>query len=212
MKLYYSPGACSLSPHIVALEADLPLTLEKTDLASKKTASGQDFTAINPKGYVPALQLDDGTLLTEGPAIVQFLADKAPGAKLIPAAGTLERYRVLEWLMWQMGGPGPMFGQVHHFVKYNKGKAPYAEERYLKEAHRLYAVLDRRLAGREFVAGGYSIADIAIWPWVSRYEWQTVDLDQYPNVKRWYVAIGRRPAVQKGYKVPKDVGEVPMPA
>ena len=83
--------------------------------------------------------------------------------------------------MWQMGGPGPMLGQAHHFVKYNKGKAPYAEERYLKEAHRLYGVLDRRLAGREFVADDYSIADIAIWPWISRFEWQTIDLNQFPE-------------------------------
>ena len=88
--------------------------------------------------------------------------------------------------MWQMGGLGPMLGQVHHFVKYNKGKAPYAEERYLKEAHRLYGVLDRRLAGHEYVADDYSIADIAIWPWISRFEWQTIDMNQYPNVKRWY--------------------------
>ena len=100
--------------------------------------------------------------------------------------------------MWQMGGPGPMFGQVHHFVKYNPGKAPYAEERYLKEAHRLYGVLDRRLADHEYVAGDYSIADIAIWPWVSRYEWQTVDLNKYPNVKRWYVAIAKRPGDAEG--------------
>ena len=111
-----------------------------------------------------------------------------------------------------MGGPGPIFGQVHHFVKYNKGKAPYAEERFSKEAHRLYGVLDRRLADHEFVADAYSIADIAIWPWVSRYEWQEVDLNKYPNVKRWYVTIANRPAVQKGYKVPKDVGEIPLPA
>jgi glutathione S-transferase len=86
------------------------------------------------------------------------------------------RYRVIEWLMWQMGGPGPMLGQVHHFVKYNKGKAPYAEERYLKEGQRLYKVLNTRLEGREFVADQYSIADIAIWPWISRFEWQTIDL------------------------------------
>ena len=101
--------------------------------------------------------------------------------------------------------------QVHHFVKYNKGKAPYAEERYLKEAHRLYGVLDCRLAQHEFVADEYSIADIAIWPWVSRYEWQTVDLNAYTNVKRWYTVIAGRPAVQRGYEVPKDVGEIPMP-
>src|SRR6202022_584551 len=95
--------------------------------------------------------------------------------------------------------------------KYNKGKAPYAEERYLNEANRLYGVLDRRLADREFVADEYSIADIAIWPWISRYEWQTIDLDQYPNVKRWYVAIARRPAVERGYHVPKKMQEIPMP-
>ena len=110
------------------------------------------------------------------------------------------RYRTIEWLMWQMGGTGPMLGQVHHFVKYNKGKAPYAEERYLKEAHRLYGVLDKRLDGRDFVAGDYSIADIAIWPWISRFEWQTIDLKQYPNVKRWYVdhrgAAGRAEGLQ----------------
>jgi GST-like protein len=113
--------------------------------------------------------------------------------------------------MWQMGGPGPMLGQVHHFVKYNKGKAPYAEERYLKEAQRLYGVLDRRLADHEFVADEYSIADIAIWPWISRYEWQTMDLNEFPNVKRWYVAIANRPAVRKGYDVPKKVQDIPMP-
>ena len=98
--------------------------------------------------------------------------------------------------MWQMGGAGPAFGQTHHFVKYNKGKAPYAEERFLKETHRLYKVLNTRLEGREFVADEYSIADIAIWPWISRFEWQTVDLKQYPNVKRWYETIAARPAVQ----------------
>jgi GST-like protein len=92
-----------------------------------------------------------------------------------------------------------------------QGKVPYAEERYLKEAHRLYSVLDRRLAQHEFVADDYSIADIAIWPWVSRYEWQTVDLNAYANVKRWYTVIAGRPAVQRGYKVPKDVGEIPVP-
>jgi GST-like protein len=118
---------------------------------------------------------------------------------------------VIEWLMWQMGGVGPMFGQVHHYTKYNPGKAPYAEERYLKEAHRLYGVMNKQLGEHEYLADDYSIADIAVWPWVSRYEWQTVDLKQYPNVLRWYLAIANKPATQKGYKVPKDVGEVPIP-
>jgi GST-like protein len=144
----------------------------------------------------------------ESGAILIYLADKT--GKLLPKSGE-GRYRVIEWLMWQMGGPGPMLGQVHHFVKYNKGKAPYAEERYLKEAHRLYKVLNTRLENREFVADQYSIADIAIWPWISRFEWQTIDMKQYPNVKRWYETIAARPAVQKGYKVPKDMGPVPMP-
>src|SRR6266542_6446882 len=145
----------------------------------------------------------------ESGAILLYLAEKA--GQLLPREPA-RRYRVIEWLMWQMGGTGPMFLQVYHFVKFNKGKAPYAEERYLKEAHRLYGVLDRRLADRELVADDYSIADIAIWPWVSRFEWQTIDLNEYPNVKRWYTTIAKRPAVQKGYKVPKDVGEVPIPA
>jgi len=110
-----------------------------------------------------------------------------------------------------MGGVGPMLGQAHHFLKYNRGKAPYAEERYLKETQRLYAVLDRRLADHEFVVDDYSIADISIWPWISRYEWQTIDLNAYPNVKRWYVTIANRAAVKKGYDVPKKVQDIPMP-
>jgi GSH-dependent disulfide-bond oxidoreductase len=144
----------------------------------------------------------------ESGAILIYLAEKA--GKLLPRE--LEpRMRAIEWLMWQMGGVGPMVGQAHHFLKYNRGKAPYAEERYLKEAQRLYGVLDRRLEGRDFVADSYSIADIAIWPWISRYEWQTIDLNAYPNVKRWYLAIAARPAVQKGYHVPRKVQDIPMP-
>lgn len=111
--------------------------------------------------------------------------------------------------MWQMGGLGPICGQVHHFTKFNPGKAPYAEERYLNEAKRLYGVLDRQLADRDYVAGTYSIADIAIWPWISRFEWQTIDLSEYPNVKSWYNRIADRPAVQKGYHVPKFTMDIP---
>jgi GST-like protein len=122
------------------------------------------------------------------------------------------RWRTIEWLMWQMGGIGPMLGQVHHFVKYNAGKAPYAEERYLKEAHRLYGVLDRQLGEGPYIVGAYSIADMAIWPWISRFEWQTIDLNAYPNVKRWYMAIAARPAVKRGYDVPIKQAGIPMPA
>ena len=194
---------------IMLEEVEFPYTVHPVNIG-KDEQFDPAFLRISPNNEIPAIvDRDNGMALFESGAILMYLAEKT--GKLWPKEGEAH-WRTVEWLMWQMGGVGPMLGQVHHFVKYNKGKAPYAEERYLKEAHRLYAVLDRRLAGREFVAGGYSIADIAIWPWVSRYEWQTVDLDQYPNVKRWYVTIGRRPAVQKGYKVPKDVGEVPMPA
>ena len=168
-----------------------------------------EFLAISPNNKIPAIvDRDNGFALMESGAILLYLAEKT--GKLMPK-DLQPRYRVIEWLMWQMGGPGPLLGQVHHFVKYNKDKAPYAEERFLKEAHRLYGVLDRRLAEREYVADDYSIADIAIWPWISRFEWETIDLNQYPNVKRWYVAIANRPAVQRGYHVPKRVNDIPMP-
>ena len=189
-------------------EMELPYTVHAVDIG-KDEQFNPEFIQISPNNRIPAIvDRDNGTALMESGAILIYLADKT--GKLLPTSGD-GRYRVIEWLMWQMGGPRPMFGQVHHFVKYNKGKAPYAEERYLKEAHRLYGVLDRRLASHEYVADQYSIADIAIWPWVSRYEWQTVDLATYPNVKRWYTAIAKRPAVQRGYKVPKDVGGIPLP-
>ncbi|HEV3396890.1 MAG TPA: glutathione S-transferase N-terminal domain-containing protein [Xanthobacteraceae bacterium] len=193
---------------IMLEEVGLPYTAHPIDI-SKDEQFKPDFLEISPNNRIPAIvDRDNGFHLMESGAILLYLAEKT--GKLMPK--DLERrYRVTEWLMWQMGGPGPMLGQVHHFVKYNKGKAPYAEERYLKEAHRLYGVLDRRLAGREFVADEYSIADIAIWPWISRFEWQTIDLGQYANVKRWYVAIANRPAVQRGYDVPKKVSDIPMP-
>ncbi len=114
--------------------------------------------------------------------------------------------------MWQMGGLGPMLGQVHHFTKFNPGKAPYAQERFLNEGNRIYGVLDRKLEGKDYiVANEYSIVDMAIWPWISRFEWQTIDLDQYPNVKRWYKSIAARPAVQKGYHIPKFTQDIPVP-
>jgi GSH-dependent disulfide-bond oxidoreductase len=193
---------------IMLEEVGLPYTAHAVDI-SKDEQFKPEFLKISPNNRIPAIvDRDNGYHLMESGAILIYLADKT--GKLLPKDSD-KRYRVIEWLMWQMGGPGPMLGQVHHFVKYNKGKAPYAEERYLKEAHRLYGVLDRRLAGREFVADDYSIADIAIWPWISRFEWQTIDMGQYANVKRWYLDIAKRPAVQRGYDVPKKVGDIPMP-
>jgi GST-like protein len=159
-------------------EMGLPYTVHAVDIG-KDEQFKPEFLKISPNNRIPAIvDRDNGLSLMESGAILIYLADKC--GKLLPKSGEA-RYRTIEWLMWQMGGPGPMFGQVHHFTKYNPGKAPYAEERYLKEAHRLYGVLDRRLADHEYVADDYSIADIAIWPWVSRYEWQTVDLNKYPQ-------------------------------
>jgi len=189
-------------------ELGLPYKAHPIDI-SKDEQFAPDFLKISPNNRIPAIvDNDNGLSVFETGAILIYLADKT--GKLMPKDGA-ERYRVMEWLMWQMGGVGPMLGQVHHFVKYNKGKAPYAEDRYSKEAHRLYGVLDRRLEGREFIADEYSIADIATWPWISRFEWQEIDLSKFPNVKRWYTTIASRPAVQRGYKQPKDVGEIPMP-
>jgi GST-like protein len=189
-------------------ELGLPYKAHAIDI-SKDEQFAPAFLKISPNNRIPAIvDNDNGMSLFESGAILIYLADKT--GKLMPKDGE-GRYRVIEWLMWQMGGPGPMLGQVHHFVKYNKGKSAYAEERYSKEAQRLYGVLDRRLEGRDFVAGDYSIADIAIWPWISRFEWQEIDLAKFPNVKRWYTTIAARPAVQRGYKQPKDMGEIPMP-
>jgi len=169
-----------------------------------------DFLRISPNNRIPAIiDRDNGRSLFESGAILLYLAEKT--GKFWPQDAD-RRWQTMEWLMWQMGGIGPMIGQVHHFVRNNKGKSPYAEERYLKETHRLYGVLDKRLAEHEYVAGVYSIADMAIWPWISRFEWHTVDLNQYPNVARWYKAIAARPAVIKGYDVPVKQPGIPMPA
>jgi GST-like protein len=193
---------------IMLEEVGLPYTSHAVDIG-KDEQFKPEFLKISPNNRIPAIvDRDNGYHLMESGAILMYLAEKT--GKLMPKDPD-KHYRVTEWLMWQMGGIGPMLGQVHHFVKYNQGKAPYAEQRYLKEAHRLYGVLDRRLADREFVADEYSIADISIWPWISRFEWQTIDLSQYANIKRWYVAIAKRPAVQRGYDVPKKVSDIPMP-
>ena len=201
-----TPNGRKLS--IALEELKLPYTVHSVDI-SKGEQFTPEFTQVSPNSKIPAIvDRENGLTLMESGAILLYLAEKT--GQLLPAAGPA-RYRVIEWLMWQMGGPGPTFGQVHAYVRYNKGKAPFAEERLVKEAHRLYAVLDTRLSDREFVANEYSIADIALWPWVSRFEWHTVDLHQYPNVLRWYRTIAERPAVKAGYKVPSDVGEIPMP-
>jgi GSH-dependent disulfide-bond oxidoreductase len=189
-------------------ELKLPYTVRPVDIGKDQQFT-PEFLRISPNNKIPAIvERESGFTLMESGAILVYLADKT--GQLLPASGPA-RYRTLEWLMWQMGGPGPIFGQVHAFVRNNKGKAPFAEERFMKETRRLYSVLDKRLADRQFVADDYSIADIAIWPWVSRFEWHQIDLHAYPNVMRWYTALAQRPAVQAGYRIPVDAGGVPMP-
>jgi GST-like protein len=189
-------------------EMGLPYTVHSIDIG-KDEQFAPAFLKISPNNRIPAIvDRDSNYSLFESGAILMYLAEKT--GKLMPKDLSL-RYRVIEWLMWQMGGIGPMLGQAHHFLKFNEGKAPYAEERYGAEAKRLYKVLNTRLADNEYMAGDYSIADIATWPWISRFEWQRINMDDYPNVKRWYLDIAKRPAVIKGYAVPKDMGPIPMP-
>jgi len=189
-------------------ELGIPYTAHAVDITSGEQHA-PEFLAIAPNNRIPAIvDRDTGLTLMESGAILLYLADKA--GRLLPPPGEA-RWRCIEWLMWQMGGVGPMFGQVHHFVKFNPDKSEYAATRYLDEARRLYRVLDTRLASHEYLADEYSIADIATWPWVSRFEWQTIDLDEFPHVRRWYGAIAQRPAVQRGYQVPKFVSAIPVP-
>jgi len=168
------------------------------------------FLEVSPNNRIPAIIDKDNNdfSLFESGAILMYLAEKS--GKLINKSNSDEYFRTIEWLMWQMGGVGPMFGQVHHFVKYNKGKSDYAEERYSKEARRLYGVMDKRLNNNQYISGKeYSIADISIWPWTARFDWQEIDLNEFPNVARWYKEMIDRPAVQKGWLVPQNDQVIP---
>ena len=168
---------------------------------SKGDQFSAEFTAISPNQKIPAiLDTDTGITLMESGAILLYLGKKT--GRLLPRDPP-KHWETVQWLMWQKGGLGPMLGQAHHYLKFNPGKSTYAEERYRREAQRLYGVLNRQLAGRDFIAGDeYTIADIASWPWVSRFEFQHIDLREYPNVMAWYLRIAERPAVRKGYSVP----------
>ncbi len=163
-----------------------------------------EYRAITPNSKIPAIIDDDGPdglplTLFESGAILVYLAEKT--GHFLPA-DPRGWFQVMQWLMWQMGGVGPMFGQAHHFRKFAPEPIPYAIERYGAETRRLYDVLDVRLAETEFVAGPYSIADMAIFPWTARHDWQGIDLAEFANVARWYESIKNRPAVQRGMAVP----------
>jgi len=167
-----------------------------------------DFVSFSPNNKIPAIiDHETGLKMMESGAILMYLAKKT-GLFLSQTDG--QYWEEMQWLMFQMGHVGPMLGQTHHFVKFNPGKSPYAEERYKNENIRLYKVLNKRLKEREFICEDYSIVDIATWPWISRYEFQQMDLNDYPSLKAWYMRIASRPAVQRGYAVPLDQ-PVPLP-
>jgi GST-like protein len=189
---------------IMLEECGLAYSVHKVDI-SKREQFKPEFLKISPNNRIPAIVDPEGPegrpiSLFESGAILIYLAEKT--GKFLPK-DPVRRYKTLEWLMWQMGGVGPMFGQAHHFLRAASTKIEYGIKRYVDEAKRLYGVLDRQLASNAFAAGAdYTIADIAIFPWAARHEWHTVDLADFPNVKRWYDAINDRPAVRKGMAVP----------
>lgn len=170
------------------------------------------FLAIAPNNRIPAIvdhaPADGGEPLAlfESGAILEYLADKS--GQFLPRQ-TRARFQVLQWLYWQMGGVGPMAGQNHHFVRYAPEPIPYAIERYVKETARLYGVLDRQLAGREYVAGDYSIADMAIYPWAKGWEAQQQRLEEFPQMRAWLARMAARPAVQRAYALAEEVNRDP---
>jgi GST-like protein len=186
---------------IMLEECALPYRVHKIDIG-KDEQFAPEYLAINPNGKIPSIVDPQGPggkpiSMMESGAILIYLAEKT--GKFLPPQ---HKYQVLQWLMFQMGGVGPMFGQAHHFMRARKDEIPYGSERYGKEAKRLYGVMDRHLEKSEFFSKEYSIADIATYPWVARHEWHRVDLAQFQNVKRWYDALGARSAVARGMAVP----------
>jgi GST-like protein len=185
-------------------ELALPYTVRPVDIR-KNVQFAPDFVAINPNSKIPAIVDSEGPegkplAVFESGAILIYLAEKT--GRYLPKSGS-SRYDVMQWLMFQMGGVGPMFGQNHHFRRAAPEKVPYALERYAKETERLYGVLDARLKTQPYLAAGqYTIADMATYPWVARHEWHEVQLERYPNVKRWFDELGKRPAVAKGMAIP----------
>lgn len=194
---------------IMLEELELPYTVFPIDI-TKGDQHKPDFLAISPNNKIPAIvDHGTGTNLMESGAILMYLANKT--GKFMAEPMSPKFWEQMEWLMMQMGSVGPMLGQTHHFLKFNPGVAPYAEKRYSEENARIYRVLDRRLQDRDYLCDDYSIVDMANWPWISRFEWQQMNLDDYPNLKSWYLRIAERPAVQKGYGVPDEL-PVPLPA
>lgn len=203
IEVYSWPTPNGHKVHIMLEECGLPYRVHPVDIgAGDQFEPG--FLAISPNNKIPAITDPDGPedapiSLFESGAILLYLAGKT--GRFLPA-GTAAKYEVLQWLMFQMGGVGPMLGQAHHFRLYAPEKIPYAVDRYTNEARRLYGVMDRRLAESAYLGGpGYSIADIAVYPWLRNWKNQGIDWNDFPHLRRWFDEIGARPAVQRGCEV-----------
>lgn len=196
--VYFYPSPNGLKVTIMLEECALPYRLHFVDI-TRGAQFAPDFLRISPNNKIPALVDEEapggGLDLFESGAILQYLAERA--GRFLPPAGP-SRYRCLAWLYWQVGGLGPMAGQAHHFRAFAPEQVPYAIRRYTDEVNRLYGVLERALTGREWIAGEYSIADMAVFPWIIPYERQGQDLGAFPQVRRWFEAMHARPGVQRG--------------
>ena len=196
MKLYYAPGACSLAPHIVAHETGIRLDLEKVDTKTKAMASGGDFRDINPKGYVPALRLDDGAILTEGPVVSQYLADLHPESDLAPLPGTMERYRLLEWL-------GYINSEIHknYSPLFNSATSEETRREKIDYLRKRYDLIEQRLATNSYLLGEhYTVADIYLFVVTNWAKAVKVDLSDFPNLLAFQKRVVARPAVQAALK------------
>ncbi len=202
--LYFWPTGNGKKITIMLEECALPYKVIPVNI-NKGDQFTPEYETLNPNNKMPAIVDHDATggplTLFESGAILEYLGEKS--GRFLPK-DTRGKYGVLQWVYWQVGGLGPMAGQAHHFLRYSPQKIEYAMHRFRTEVGRLYKVLDKQLGRSEYLAGDYSIADSAAWPWVARYDWQGQDLNDFPSVKRWFDAIGARPAVQRALEVGKD--------
>lgn len=197
-----------LKTSIALEEFGLPYRAHTIDL-SKQEQFSDLYKQINPGSKIPAIiDHETGIILVESGAILLYLAEKTGRFLPSSAAG---RYAVLEWVFWQVSGLAPALGNAHYFLTYNPDAAPVASVLFADETKRLYEKLELRLSNHMYLAGDYSIADMSVWPWVSRFERHRIDLNDYPSVRRWYLETAKRAAVQRGYKVPVFTGEIPLP-
>jgi GST-like protein len=197
IKLYTAATPNGWKISIALEEMGLPYEVRVIDFATQEQKADW-YVRLNPNGRIPTLE-DEGFILFESGAILIYLAEKT--GKFLPQ-DVYGRSRVIQWLMFQMSGVGPMMGQANVFLRYFPEKIPAAIERYQREVTRLFGVLDRQLASHEYIAGEYSIADMALWPWVSGYEWSGVSVAEFASLQRWLSLVGARPAVQAGRDVP----------